>query len=186
MGNREKLLAGALACLYEKGYARTTARDIAGAAGVSLAAIGYHFGTTEALLSTVLVEAMGRWAEELERTLVDERDRRHSPEKRRAAIWQRVIASVEANRPLWSVQFELINEIQRRPELADQFAEAQTAARAGLAELFEGIDPAAEPVRAERVGALYHAMLTGVVAQHLVDPAHALRPADLAPGLLAH
>ena len=29
MGNREDLLAGAKKCLYEKGYARTTARDIA-------------------------------------------------------------------------------------------------------------------------------------------------------------
>ncbi|MGH4006514.1 MAG: TetR family transcriptional regulator, partial [Pseudonocardiaceae bacterium] len=44
MGNREDLLAGAKRCLYEKGYGRTTARDIAAAAGgVSLAAIGYHF-----------------------------------------------------------------------------------------------------------------------------------------------
>ena len=35
MGNREDLLAGAQRCLYEKGYARTTARDIASASGVS-------------------------------------------------------------------------------------------------------------------------------------------------------
>ena len=34
MGNREDLLAGAKKCLYEKGYARTTARDIASAADV--------------------------------------------------------------------------------------------------------------------------------------------------------
>ena len=43
MGNREALLLGAKCCLLEKGLARTTARDIGGAAGVSLAAIGYHF-----------------------------------------------------------------------------------------------------------------------------------------------
>ena len=58
MGNREQLLDGALACLYDKGYARTTARDIASAAGVSLAAIGYHFGTTEVLLNAALLRAM--------------------------------------------------------------------------------------------------------------------------------
>ena len=180
MGNREQLLDGALACLYDKGYARTTARDIASAAGVSLAAIGYHFGTTEALLNAALLRAMEEWAAELKRALVDERDRRLSPEKRRAAIWRRVIASVAANPPLWSVQFELVHEIQRRPELAEHFAGAQVAAREGLAELFEGIDPAKEPERAQRVGARYQALLTGVVAQHLVDPAHAVRPADLA------
>ena len=51
MGNREDLLAGAKRCLYEKGYASTTARDIATASGTSLAAIGYHFGSKEALMN---------------------------------------------------------------------------------------------------------------------------------------
>jgi len=50
MGNREDLLAGALECLKTKGWARTTVRDIAAAAGVNHAAIGYHFGSREALL----------------------------------------------------------------------------------------------------------------------------------------
>lgn len=180
MGNREKLVDGALACLLEKGYAKTTARDIASAAGVSLAAIGYHFGTTEALLGVALVEAMGRWGEELERVLVHKRDQGLSLERRRAAIWQRVIDSVRANPALWAVQFELVTEIQRRPELGEQFRTAQTAAREGLAALFGGIDAAAEPERAQRVGAHYQALLTGVVAQHLVDPDHAARAADLA------
>jgi hypothetical protein len=39
MGNRDALLSAAKKCLLEKGYNRTTARDIASAAGVSLAAI---------------------------------------------------------------------------------------------------------------------------------------------------
>lgn len=43
MSNRDALLAAARKCLLEKGYNRTTARDIASAGGVSLAAIGYHF-----------------------------------------------------------------------------------------------------------------------------------------------
>src|SRR6185437_10410782 len=50
MGNREDLLEGAKRCLLEKGYRATTARDIAAASGVSLAAIGYHFGSKEALM----------------------------------------------------------------------------------------------------------------------------------------
>ena len=179
MGNREKLLDGALACLYEKGYARTTARDIASAAGVSLAAIGYHFGTTDALLSQALFQAVQQWSEELERTLVKESDRRLSPESRRVALWQRIIASVRANPALWRVQFELIVAMQHQPELGKHLIAAQTAAREGLALLFEGIDPAAEHERAERVGAYYQALLAGVVVQHLVDPDHALVPSDL-------
>ena len=42
MGHREDLLEGAKRCLYEKGYARTTARDIVAASGTNLASIGYQ------------------------------------------------------------------------------------------------------------------------------------------------
>ena len=35
MGHREDLLAGAVRCLREKGYGRTTARDIVAASGAS-------------------------------------------------------------------------------------------------------------------------------------------------------
>jgi AcrR family transcriptional regulator len=182
VGNREKLLDGALACLYEKGYTRTTARDIASAAGVSLAAIGYHFGTTERLLSEAMFQAMQQWGDELERTLVHDSDRSLPPESRRLALWQRVITSVRANPALWRVQFELVVAVQHQPELGEHLTTAQTAAREGLAQLFEGIDPSAEPQRAERVGAYYQALLAGVVVQQLVDPAHALAAADLAMG----
>src|ERR1039458_9677186 len=41
------------------------ARDIAGRAGVSLGAIGYHFGSTDALLHDALAEAVRRWLEPL-------------------------------------------------------------------------------------------------------------------------
>jgi AcrR family transcriptional regulator len=65
MGNREALLAGAKRCLIEKGYARTTARDIAAASGVSLAAIGYHFGSKDALMNQAIYEFVGEWADEV-------------------------------------------------------------------------------------------------------------------------
>ena len=38
------------ACLREKGYAHTTARDIVAASSTNLASIGYHYGSTKALL----------------------------------------------------------------------------------------------------------------------------------------
>src|SRR5262252_2857415 len=69
MGNREALLAGAKRCLIEKGYAATTARDIAAASGVSLAAIGYHFGSKDALLNQAVFESIGEWGQDLQDTL---------------------------------------------------------------------------------------------------------------------
>jgi len=66
IGNREKLLAGAVKCLREKGYARTTARDLAAASGANLASIGYHFGSKEALLNEAVAQGMVLWARSIE------------------------------------------------------------------------------------------------------------------------
>jgi AcrR family transcriptional regulator len=66
VGNREKLLEGALTCLQEKGYARTTARDIVAASGANLASIGYHFGSKEALLNEAIAQSMVLWAKSVE------------------------------------------------------------------------------------------------------------------------
>jgi len=52
--HRDQLVKGAIKCLQTKGYAHTTARDIAAASGANLASIGYHFGSTQALLNTAV------------------------------------------------------------------------------------------------------------------------------------
>src|SRR5450755_1542416 len=61
MTNREALLESAITSLQRKGYAGTTARDVADGAGVSLGAIGYHFGSVQELLDAALAEAVRRW-----------------------------------------------------------------------------------------------------------------------------
>jgi len=184
MGNREKLLAGAVQCLQEKGYAQTTARDIAAAAGVSLAAIGYHFGSTEGLLGAALQQAMADWGDELERALrADEAVPGRSPAATFAGIWDRVIASVSTHRSLWSTQFELVTQLDRQPQLRAEFLGSQQQARFGLAALFADIDPDHDPDAAELVGTFYQALLTGVVVQHLIDPEHAPSGHDLARAL---
>ena len=61
IGNREKLLRAAMTCLREKGYAATTARDLASVSGANLASIGYHFGSKEALLNEAVAEGTRLW-----------------------------------------------------------------------------------------------------------------------------
>src|SRR5438874_11236617 len=100
MGNREDLIAGAKRCLIEKGYARTTARDVASASGVSLAAIGYHFGSKDALMNQALFEAIGEWGDELQAALDDDVAPGASTLDRFHATWTRVIELFERNRPL--------------------------------------------------------------------------------------
>ena len=69
MGHREDLLAGAVRCLREKGYAHTTARDIVAASGTNLASIGYHYGSTRALLNAAVLAAMDDFGAEMARAI---------------------------------------------------------------------------------------------------------------------
>ncbi|MEV0807235.1 helix-turn-helix domain-containing protein [Micromonospora sp. NPDC050200] len=183
MGNREDLLAGARRCLMEKGYSGTTARDIAAASGTSLAAIGYHFRTTRALLDEALVEAMADWGNELRRTLAVEVGPGASPEERFEAAWTRVIESFARLRPLWAIQFELIAQMDRSPELREAFATANHQARIGLAEVFHDLDPVADEAQALTLGAFYQTLLGGLAAQWLVDPDRVPSAADLTRAL---
>lgn len=183
MGNREDLLAGAKRCLYKKGYGRTTARDIAAASGVSLAAIGYHFGSKETLLNAAMMQATGEWGEELERALATETDPNATPMERFEAVWARVVESLAAHRPLWAAQFEIFAQIDRAPELREFLADAQRQGRQGLAALLQNIDPAVEQEKARVVGGFYHALLSGVLVQWLTDPDSAPSGRDLADAL---
>ncbi|NUR72425.1 MAG: TetR/AcrR family transcriptional regulator [Hamadaea sp.] len=186
MGNREDLLEGAKRCLYEKGYVRTTARDIATAAGVSLAAIGYHYGTKDALLNAALLQALEEWGEDLARAMTVDGDPAASPEERFAAAWDQVLRSFEKSRPLWRIQFELVGHLDANPELQATFAAANQGARLALVELFGTLketlpDPAAQLA----LGTFYQALLGGVATQWLVDPGTALTGGDLLTALSA-
>ncbi|PXX65307.1 TetR family transcriptional regulator [Nocardia tenerifensis] len=175
MGNREDLLAGARHCLYEKGYARTTVRDIATAAGgVSMAAIGYHFGSKEALLNEALAEANREWGAELERAISAAAQPDSTPLERFATKWAAVIDSIGTHRGLWAATFDTIAQAGHDSATRDQLAGALDEARTGLARLFE--HETTDPT----IGAFYQAVLTGLAAQYLIDPERAPTGADLA------
>ncbi|MFI6293600.1 TetR/AcrR family transcriptional regulator [Nonomuraea sp. NPDC050790] len=183
MGNREELLAGAKTCLLEKGYSRTTARDIANASGVSLAAIGYHFGSKDTLMNEALFDVMREWGDELQATLTADLKPDATPMERFESAWDRVVESFERMRPLWVTQFDLLGQIDHLPEVRAQLVGVMGEARTGLAELFLGVDPAAEPERARLTGTFYQAMLTGLLGQWLLDPASAMKGRDVVTAL---
>lgn len=184
MGNREDLIAGAKRCLIEKGYARTTARDIAAASGVSLAAIGYHFGSKDALMNQAVYESVGEWAEEVERALAAEGALDAEPLRRFESIMGRTIESFGGEgRGLWAAQLELMSLLGRSEELRVFLAGVQHDAAMGLAELFLGIDPAQAPEQARTAGAVLHALLIGVMVKWFMDPKQALPAPELAAGL---
>src|SRR3984957_20093129 len=131
MGNREALLVGAKRCLLEKGYARTTARDIASAAGVSLAAIGYHFSSKEALLTESLLLAFGEWDQDLQQTLQAAVPANVAPAERFEATWAKIIATFETHRPLWVANFEIFAQMVAQPTPRNIIASKIHLARSG-------------------------------------------------------
>ncbi|KAB8190699.1 TetR family transcriptional regulator [Nonomuraea phyllanthi] len=183
MGNREDLLAGAKRCLIEKGYSRTTARDIATASGVSLAGIGYHFGSKETLMNEALFEAMREWGDEMAGTLSAAVKADATPLERFEAAWDRVVESFATIRPLWATQFELLGQIDHVPDVREQLVRAMAEAREGLAELFQGVEATGDPERRRLLGTFYQAMLAGFLSQWLLDPESALSGREVAAAL---
>ena len=59
-GTREHLLEAAGQIFAEKGFERSTAKEISARAGVNTAAVNYYFGGIEALYAAVLEEARNR------------------------------------------------------------------------------------------------------------------------------
>ncbi|MER5640376.1 TetR/AcrR family transcriptional regulator [Kitasatospora sp. NPDC002227] len=183
MGNREDLLAGAKTCLYEKGYGRTTARDIATAAKVSLAAIGYHFGSKEALLNAAMLEAVGEWGEAVQAALSAAATETLTPEERFAVTWERVGGTFVEYRGLWAAQFEAIAQIDRTPELKDAFGGVQRVARLALTAMFQGQEDVPGSEDDYLLGTFYQALLAGYAIQWLVDVDQAPTGADFLAGL---
>ena len=184
MGNREALLAGAKRCLIEKGYARTTARDIAAASGVSLAAIGYHFGSKEALMNQAIYEFVGEWGEEVQRAVSAEGALDAEPLKRFESIMGRTIESFSGPaRGMWAAQLELMGPMGQNEELRSFLAGVQRVAAMGLAELFLGIDPEQDPEAARKAGSVLHALFIGVIVKWFMDPKQALSARELTEGL---
>lgn len=141
MGNREDLVVAAKRCLVERGWARTTVRDIAATAGVSHAAIGYHFGSRENLLVHALLEAV----EDLGRQI--ERDQQAGG----PGSWEALIESFSTHRTLWVAQLEAIAQAEHVPAVRQLLAEGQKRSRAAL-------------------GSVRLALLLGLMVESLIDP----------------
>ncbi|MBP2321981.1 AcrR family transcriptional regulator [Kibdelosporangium banguiense] len=181
MGHRDELLAGAKRCLYERGYAHTTARDIVAASGTNLASIGYHFGSKEALLFAAMSEAMNDWAVELSRAIATTKvDQDAAMSQRLESAVTRLVDTLAKHRPLWVATYEILPQIERSPELRAQIAAAYEEGRRGLAALLLNVTE--EQVGEEEmrtVGSLFFVLISGLITQWLVDPQRAPNADDL-------
>lgn len=185
MGNREDLLAGALSCLKEKGWTRTTVRDIAAAAGVNHAAIGYHFGSREALLIEAFTQAMDTWGAETEKAVRAAIGSNAGSRERYELFWREVIASYQANRWLWLATVEAAVHAEHSPKLRELMAASMGQGRSGLAAGLLGIAENTLEGRTERtIGSVQLALMSGILVQWLIDPDHAPTEREIVDGIL--
>src|SRR5215469_3614926 len=186
MGHREDLLAGAVRCLREKGYGRTTARDIVAASGTNLASIGYHYGSTQALLNAAVFQAMEDFGAEIGQVMGADAGLGGPVLERFERFWARVIDSFRADPEVWAATFDVFSAAQHDPEIRAAVAQGLDDGRALWARAIYGLDPdGGDQVTARAVGSLHQALLSGVLVQWLIDPGRAPSAADLAAALQA-
>ncbi|GAA4184148.1 TetR/AcrR family transcriptional regulator [Streptosporangium oxazolinicum] len=186
VGHRDDLLAGAKRCLHERGYGRTTARDIVAASGANLASIGYHFGSKEALLTAAIIESFAEWGDELDAVMLSlSWDADADPIEQFEKAWTHLIQSFATHRPLWVSSVEAFAQAEHIPELREQLATSFEETRAGMAAVImkatSGIDEGA----ARTIGSLVLALLPGLALQWLLDPGRAPSGEDLGEAIRA-
>jgi AcrR family transcriptional regulator len=184
MSHREDLLTGAVACLREKGYAYTTARDIVAASGTNLASIGYHYGSTKALLNAAVLKALDDFGEEMAQALSADAGAGGTTLERFERFWTRVFDSFRTSRQVWLATFDIFTVAQRDPQVRAAVADGIEDARMFWAQALYGVDPA-DQRQARAVGSLHQALVSGVLVQWLIDPDRAPSPADLAAAMAA-
>ena len=186
MGHREDLLAGAVRCLRQKGYARTTARDIVAASGTNLASIGYHYGSTQALLNAAVFQAMEDFGAEIEQVMRAGAGLPGAALERFERFWAHVIDSFRTNPEVWLATFDVFGVAQRDPQIRAAVAQGLEDGRSLWARAIYGLDPDGDDHGVARaVGSLHQALLSGALVQWLIDPDRAPSAADLAAAFQA-
>jgi AcrR family transcriptional regulator len=164
---RQKLLEGALRTLTEQGFAKTSARSVAAAAGVNQALVFYHFGSVDELLAAACrhgaEQRVARYRDRLAAVttlseLLEFGRRMHDEERAggHVAVLSQLLAGAQtqprlapataAGLDLWIAEIEkVLARVLAGTPLAEftypaGLARAVAAAFVGL-ELYEGVDP---------------------------------------------
>lgn len=169
MGNREDLLAGARKVILERGVAKATARDIATAAGVSLAAIGYHFGSKDRLVTEALSEALGTAIGDAMQELI-EQSAGTSLLTGFTQLWNAMPGVFADNHEAMLASLENIVRIVRAPEARAQLGDQISVATADLAANMRAAHPELDEAQAAAIGTMYFALAQGLAVLWLLDP----------------
>ena len=182
MGHKEDLLVGAKRALFEKGYARTTARDIVALSGTNLGSIGYHYGSTEALMTAAMLSAMEDWGDKIALALSGPGE----DGDQLIGFWRRVIGSITEDRALWMASIEVVVQAEHNPKLREQLAAGIEQGRRGMASLLTGVpEDQLDDETVRTLGAVQMALMSGILTQWFTDPQNAPGPEEIVAGIRA-
>ncbi|KOU22858.1 TetR family transcriptional regulator [Streptomyces sp. WM6372] len=180
MGHREDLLEGAKKCLVEKGFVRTTARDIVNASGANLASIGYHYGSKDALLTQAFIAMAEEWGDSFKPDVTGE----GGSLERFRSVWDGMIGQRDRAAPMWAASLEIAMNRDRLPELREMVVSSEGEGRKGLTEMFTGIPEGQLDERDVRtLGGLYQVLVAGMMVQWLYNPENAVTAEELTEGM---
>lgn len=169
MGNREDLLAGARKAIVERGVAKTTARDIAAAAGVSLAAIGYHFGSKEQLITEALADALGTAiGDSMESLIRDAGD--VSLLAGFAQLWNAMPEVFARNRDSMVASLENIVRVARSSEAREFYAENLPTVYREMGAALREAHPNLTEEQADAIAQLYFVLVQGLGVLWVIAP----------------
>lgn len=167
MSHRDALLAAARRCLEEKGYSRTTARDLTAASGANLASIGYHFGSKEALLNEAIAVVFADWTNQIIALSLSDPDA--TPLERLVVAVQSISERVTENRALLLAFCEALAQAERNPELRDQLAASYLRCRDTIAAEIHKAFVVDDEVRTT-LASVFMSLFDGLSVQHLLTP----------------
>ncbi|MEU4580258.1 TetR/AcrR family transcriptional regulator [Nonomuraea sp. ATR24] len=169
MGVPEDLLAAAKQCLSERGYARTTVRDIVAVSGSNLAAINYHFRSKDALLTQAMIETTGEAVAEVLKAFPDDSKQWFE------AFWGEMIESFRANPMVWRANVETLAQAPHLPEVRARLTEGQALAQRELGRRLPHGDEAGAQVLLT--------LFIGLLVRWQLDPDNAPSARDLVAGI---
>ncbi|MFJ9631177.1 TetR/AcrR family transcriptional regulator [Streptomyces sp. NPDC091280] len=184
MGHREDLLEGAKRCLLEKGFARTTARDIVKESGTNLASIGYHYGSKDALLAQAYLALVEQTSDAFEGGEGTELPGAPGSLERFRAVFSNIVATMSVPGSMWGLGMEIMTMGDKLPDVRDQLARAQREGGRGMVALMTGVpETDVSDGTADSLGAFYMTLITGLIAQWNFDPTSAPDAEQLTEGL---
>jgi AcrR family transcriptional regulator len=163
------LLDAAKHLVGERGYAGTSVRELATAAGTNIAAVNYHFGSREKLLNQAVLEHFLEWSDRVTEVDVDPDA---EPLAQLAARARPMIDDLPAAQPAFIVFLEALLQARRSPELHRQISEHYSEQRRRAMQSIAANESGRElPPRFQEVLASYIlAVVDGLQLQALLDP----------------